>query len=209
MEQEDGTWWALKDVCSVLEISKYRDAGRLLDEDERVSIKTDTLGGAQEMTYISEAGLYKAIFRSNKSEANTFKRWVTHGVLPAIRKTGSYGTAPQFDAQAVAQIAAAVCAEVTKQLLVVLKPQTAPEQPTDIHELFEEELFFRSSCKLERAPAYIREPVDEMFRRMMELQRLNFSAIVRFCHKNNFKISNPAVRRYYNRVICAADDAAS
>lgn len=50
-----------------------------------------TPGGAQEMSIISEAGLYSLILRSRKPEAKAFKRWITHEVLPSIRKTGGYG----------------------------------------------------------------------------------------------------------------------
>ena len=49
-----------------------------------------TPGGNQEMTIVSEAGLYSLILRSRKPEAKAFKRWVTHEVLPSIRKTGAY-----------------------------------------------------------------------------------------------------------------------
>ena len=53
-------------------------------------ITSDTLGGPQLVAIVSEAGLYSLILRSRKAEAKPFKRWVTHDVLPAIRKTGSY-----------------------------------------------------------------------------------------------------------------------
>ncbi|WP_035462505.1 Bro-N domain-containing protein [Alicyclobacillus macrosporangiidus] len=79
-----------KDVCEVLEISKYRDAVAKLDDDERMSITVDTPGGPQKMTAVNEPGLYKLIFTSHKSEAKSFQRWVTHEVLPSIRKTGRY-----------------------------------------------------------------------------------------------------------------------
>ena len=52
----------------------------------------DTPGGAQEMSIVSEAGLYSLILRSRKPEAKAFKRWITHEVLPAIRKHGAYLT---------------------------------------------------------------------------------------------------------------------
>lgn len=79
-----------KDVCTVLDISKYRDAVMLLDDDERVSVSVDTPGGPQQMTAVSESGLYALIFQSRKSEAKRFRRWVTHEVIPSIMRTGSY-----------------------------------------------------------------------------------------------------------------------
>jgi prophage antirepressor-like protein len=83
-------WWVAKDVCDVLEISKYRDAVSRLDPDERGAVLVDTLGGPQEMAAVNEPGLYSLIMVSRKPEAHAFKRWVTHEVLPTIRKTGSY-----------------------------------------------------------------------------------------------------------------------
>lgn len=81
-----------KDVCDVLEISKHRDAVARLDEDEGGPVIVDTLGGPQEMTAITESGLYSLIMMSRKPEAKSFKRWVTHEVLPSIRKHGVYAT---------------------------------------------------------------------------------------------------------------------
>lgn len=83
-------WFVAKDICTVLGISKYRDAISSLDNDERGSVKVDTLGGIQSMTTINESGLYNLIFRSYKTEAKSFRRWVTHEVLPQIRKHGIF-----------------------------------------------------------------------------------------------------------------------
>ena len=81
-----------RDVCTVLDIIADRDAVARLDDDERVSVLVDTLGGTQSVTAITESGLYSLILRSRKPEARAFKRWVTHEVLPAIRTTGTYTT---------------------------------------------------------------------------------------------------------------------
>ena len=83
-------WFVAKDVCDILEISNSRDAVSKLDSDEKGVANTDTLGGAQQASIISEPGLYKLIMRSRKPEAKEFQRWVTHEVLPQIRKTGGY-----------------------------------------------------------------------------------------------------------------------
>ncbi|MED4979437.1 BRO family protein [Geobacillus stearothermophilus] len=79
-----------KDVCDVLEIKNSRDALGRLDEDEKGVVLIDTPGGKQQMLCINEAGLYSLILTSRKPEAKQFKRWVTHEVLPTIRKTGGY-----------------------------------------------------------------------------------------------------------------------
>ncbi|MCI7403912.1 MAG: phage antirepressor [Pyramidobacter sp.] len=84
-------WWVAKDVCEVLGLD-IASGARGLEDDEKALQIMQTLGGSQEMTIISEAGLYSLILRSRKPEAKEFKRWITHEVLPAIRKHGAYMT---------------------------------------------------------------------------------------------------------------------
>lgn len=88
-------WFVAVDVCNVLEIGNSRMAVDRLDEDEKMTVSsTDshsgTRGGAQKMTIVSESGLYSLILGSRKPEAKQFKRWITHEVIPSIRKTGGY-----------------------------------------------------------------------------------------------------------------------
>lgn len=83
-------WFIASEVCAALEIRNPRDAVSRLDDDEKGVGKTDTPGGEQEVSIISEPGLYRLIGRSNKPAAKAFNRWVCHDVLPAIRKTGRY-----------------------------------------------------------------------------------------------------------------------
>lgn len=90
-------WWVLKDVCEVLELSNSRMVADRLDEDEKGVSIIDTLGGKQELTVISESGLYNVILLSRKPEARKFKRWVTHEVLPQIRKHGAYITTSKLE----------------------------------------------------------------------------------------------------------------
>ncbi|EHV2409219.1 Bro-N domain-containing protein [Vibrio cholerae] len=79
-----------KDVCQLLEVGNPSMAINRLDEDEKGIITTDTLGGLQEMIFVSESGLYKLIFTSRKPVAKDFTNWVTKEVLPQIRATGAY-----------------------------------------------------------------------------------------------------------------------
>lgn len=91
LEIEGSPWFVAKDVCTVLELSNSRIALQRLDKDEVSSTYiTDSLGRNQETSIINEAGLYTLILGSRKPEAKTFKRWVTHEVIPTIRKTGGY-----------------------------------------------------------------------------------------------------------------------
>lgn len=106
--QEGEPWWVANDVCRVLGIANPKTSLALLDEDEKGVHSMDSLGGIQRMTTISESGLYTLVLRSRKPEAKAFKRWITHEVLPAIRKTGMYGAEqalndPQWLRQALAQ----------------------------------------------------------------------------------------------------------
>ena len=80
-------WFVAVDVCKALELSNPTVAVSRLDEDERSKFN---LGRQGEGTIVNEAGLYSLILGSRKPEAKAFKRWITHDVIPAIRKTGGY-----------------------------------------------------------------------------------------------------------------------
>jgi prophage antirepressor-like protein len=83
-------WWVARDVCRVLSLSDVNKAVINLDDDEKGTNKVRTPGGEQNMIVVTESGLYTLIIRSNKPEAKPFRRWVTHEVLPSIRRTGTY-----------------------------------------------------------------------------------------------------------------------
>ena len=89
VEKEDGLWWVLKDVCEVLDLTNPTMIADRLEADERAKFG---LGRQGETWIINEPGLYSVILRSDKPKARDFKRWVTHEVLPAIRRTGEYKT---------------------------------------------------------------------------------------------------------------------
>ena len=91
----EAPWWVAADVAGPLALANIRSSLALLDDDEKGVHTMDTLKGGQQMAIISEAGLYSLILRSRKPEAKQFKRWVTHEVLPAIRRTGIYAVEPQ------------------------------------------------------------------------------------------------------------------
>lgn len=88
-------WFVAKDVCDILGMSNPSMAVTALDKDEVAQIDPkDYLGSEnrsnQAVNIVSEPGLYKLIMRSRKPEAHEFQRWVTHEVLPQIRRTGGY-----------------------------------------------------------------------------------------------------------------------
>ena len=91
-------WWVLKDVCDVLKLSNARMiADRLDSDDVSQAYVIDSMGRQQQTNIVNEGGLYNVILRSDKPEARKFKRWVTHEVLPTIRKHGAYLTADKLE----------------------------------------------------------------------------------------------------------------
>lgn len=85
-------WFVAKDVCDILELGNTTNALRALDEDEKTNFTNCNVAqnGGRAPLIISEPGLYKLVMRSRKPEAKEFQRWVTHEVLPSIRRTGGY-----------------------------------------------------------------------------------------------------------------------
>ena len=85
-------WFVAKDVCDILEIKNPRDAISVLDDDEKdtVGISDSSKLRRYTLNIISESGLYKLTFRSNKPEAKKFTKWVTSDVLPTLIRTGTY-----------------------------------------------------------------------------------------------------------------------
>jgi len=104
IEQGGEPWFVAADVCRALEIANTADALGRLDEDEKGIGLIDTPGGKQRLAIVNEPGLYSLTLGSRKPEAKAFKRWITHEVLPSIRRRGAYAM-PQAgrDKQALAE----------------------------------------------------------------------------------------------------------
>ena len=105
VDKDDGIWFVAKDVSDYFGDKNYKRSFRSLDEDEKGVTRMNTPGGMQDVNIINESGLYRLLFNMHPEEArkvtpeyikarrekiNKFKRWVTHDVLPSIRRTGSY-----------------------------------------------------------------------------------------------------------------------
>ncbi len=122
-EKHGEVWFAAKDVCDALALGNSRQAMTRLDEDEKDGVITnDAMSREQTLTVVNESGLYSLILTSRKPEAQRFKRWVTHEVLPSIRQTGSY-----VDAAAVTDMAASRL--VDTRFLVSFRNGTLSMQP--------------------------------------------------------------------------------
>lgn len=122
-------WFVLADIGRVLEHSNPRQLATILDDDEKGVILADTLGGAQSLSIISEAGLYRIVLRSDKPQAKPFQKWVTGTVLPSIRKHGGYiagqETADPLDVLARAVLVAQSVIASRDARLAVVEPKAA------------------------------------------------------------------------------------
>lgn len=97
VEREGAPWFVGVDVCACLDLAKPENALSSLDEDERYTLTegvSNGRDGPKARVVISEPGVYRLTFRSRKPEAERFKRWLAHEVLPALRKTGRYEAVP-------------------------------------------------------------------------------------------------------------------
>lgn len=94
--REGEPWFVAADVCRVLELEDTGRATERLDEDELTRIKIVSGGQGREMIAVNEPGLYSLVLGSRKPEARRFKRWITHDVLPSIRKYGMYASSGIF-----------------------------------------------------------------------------------------------------------------
>lgn len=103
-------WFVAADVCKALEHSNSRMAIDRLDDDEKGVSSIYTPGGEQQMSIVNEPGLYSLVLGSRKPEAKAFKRWITHEVIPQIRKTGAY-LSPVIDSDMLFKMAEAMAAK--------------------------------------------------------------------------------------------------
>ncbi|MTW19444.1 phage antirepressor Ant, partial [Rhodoplanes serenus] len=109
IDRDGESWFIASDVARELGYAEAKDLTRTLDDDEKGRHNLPTPGGDQDVTIISEPGLYRAIIqrRANKKHDHSltekivrFQRWVFHDILPSIRKTGGYGQADPMKALA-------------------------------------------------------------------------------------------------------------
>ena len=117
---DGAAWFCLKDACAALGLSNSRKTKTQLTAKGVTESYTPTNGGEQEVTFINEPNLYRLIFRSNKPQAQAFADWVYEEVLPSIRKTGCYNSAPALDAKAIGGIVKKCAAKAVKDEIAAL-----------------------------------------------------------------------------------------
>ena len=120
IDRDGELWFVAADVCRALGIINTSAALGRLDDDEKMTLDlTDShigqRGGAQFMKIINESGLYALVLGSRKPEAKAFKRWITHEVIPALRKTGTYSLKPMSQLE-IAKISLDMLIEQEKRL---------------------------------------------------------------------------------------------
>lgn len=90
-DKAEEPWFVLKDCMSILDLGNPTETVKMFDKDEFSTTEViDSIGRRQQTYIISEPGLYRLVMKSRKPEAKEFQRWVTHEVLPSIRKHGGY-----------------------------------------------------------------------------------------------------------------------
>lgn len=123
VEGPDGEpWFVARDVCDCLELVNTTRALCELDDDEKCELSEFESSGRRPLI-ISEPGLYSLILRSRKPQARTFKRWITHDVLPTLRRTGHYSMPAPSSAPAAVD---ADLARLMLDRLTIIEQQLAP-----------------------------------------------------------------------------------
>lgn len=125
-------WFVLKDCMNILSLGNPTETVKMFDDDEFSTTEViDSIGRRQQAYIISESGFYRLVMKSRKPEAKTFQRWVTHEVLPTIRKTGGY--IPATEAESDEDILAK--AVLIAQKTIDLKNQQLRAKDAQIREL--------------------------------------------------------------------------
>lgn len=119
-------WFIAKDVCTALVLSDVSMTVKRLDDDEKLIQTVLVSGQGREMWFVNESGLYNLIFQSRKPEARSFRRWVTHEVLPQIRKTGGYGNSDDRMNSVVNKML-----DIQKQQMDIIRSLVETDSPKD------------------------------------------------------------------------------
>lgn len=125
-------WFVLADICGVLGVANVGNVAARLDEADIRQTDISSGGQRRAVTIVSESGMYEVVIRSDKPEARRFRWWVTHEVIPAIRRTGTYTveTPEQLMARAVVQ-AQEIIARKDEQIAALAPMAEAWEELAD------------------------------------------------------------------------------
>ncbi|MDD3158845.1 BRO family protein [Anaeromusa sp.] len=192
-------WFVAKDVCGVLEMADVSMTLQRLDNDEKATSSICTPGGCQETSIINEPGLYSLILGSRKPEAKPFKRWVTHEVLPNLRKSGSY-TMDEDPVSTVDQVIIELSKRLTlSEIVTLFETRLAMEDNQYNGEAIEvfiqrKKTGKRSHCKVEsnKFADEVKSMIDDGF---------TYQEIANVFQERGVDISRSSVGRYGQRYL--------
>ena len=194
----DGEGWLVgKDVARALGYTNPQKAIRdHIDDEDRTVNETFTVNGTP-ITLINESGLYSLVLSSKLPGAKRFKHWVTSEVLPSIRKHGGYGNGVSAEqmVEIAQRMAAAMGAEIVKQLKDVLAPSTPPVQEEVVLMEPVPRRRQRYHSVITMLDPELQREVDEM----LESNRYTYMDIVQFLKENGVGISVSSICRYAKR----------
>lgn len=124
----DEPWFVASDICKALELSNATVSVQRLDEDEKSKFNLGLSGG--DTNCVNEYGLYSLVLASRKPEAKKFKRWITHEVIPSIRKHGGYiaGQETMTDDQLLAKALLVAQSKIAERDQIIAQKQECIEQ---------------------------------------------------------------------------------
>lgn len=194
---KDEVWFVGKDVARALGYTNPQKAIRdHVDDEDRTVNEMFTVNGTP-ITLINESGVYSLILSSKLPGAKRFKHWVTSEVLPSIRKRGGYGNG--VSAEQVIEIAqhmaAAMGAELVKQLKDVLAPAPQPAQEEVVLVDPAPQQRRRYHSVITMLDPELQREVDEM----LASSRYTYTDIVQFLKENGVRISTSSLCRYAKR----------
>ena len=126
--QNDAVWFIASDICKALDLSNPTMAMDRLDDDEKSKLNLGLSGGA--INCVNEYGLYTLVLASRKKEAKEFKRWITHEVLPSIRKSGGYiaGQEEMSDTELMAKALLVAQKQIEQRNLIIEQQKAKIEE---------------------------------------------------------------------------------
>lgn len=214
-------WVCLTDVCKALDLTQASKVKERLNAKGVNTIPTLTAGGMQNLLYINEPNLYRAIFQSRKEAAERFTDWVTSEVLPSIRKTGGYinsTSIEQIIQHTVTETIQAVVPEVMKAVMNNMIPfllgqqkavtvvKTAEKRNESLENekdyyTYETDVAFHlmGINKIELFPEEMLEQVNGIMEGMRREQKLNCNLIARFCKNLGYPVSKETVKEYFEK----------
>ena len=132
-------WFVLADLCKVLALSNPAVVAKRLDKADVCLTYISSGGQRRAMTIVAEPGLYDVVVRSDSPAAKPFRRWVTHEVLPAIRRTGAYATTPSVPQPDLSELSPrnlAYLSELAKGLEAAVKHAEKNQRKADGYDQF-------------------------------------------------------------------------